>query len=164
MAKAIGALDIFGTVGTGFGMFMRLLSIVSFIENQVPNNLHPGEHSSIRVQVALDGPAYDGMAQTPLDLAFNENRGWIGHSDWDDDNKIRSGAFRDFIVMQEEGKSQQATYLLAESDGICIANIAQTWADGTHRGWLGDFGAFYGMNWLPSNIIVGENSHKPNST
>lgn len=96
MAKAIGALDIFGTVGIGFGMFTRLLSIVSFIENQVPDNLHPGEHSSIRVQVALDGSAYDGMAQTLLDLAFNENRGWL---DWDDDNKIRSGSFRDFVVM-----------------------------------------------------------------
>lgn len=155
---------------TPFGLFNGIISFILMIENQIPDTDHRGENSAIRIQVALNGPSPDGTerlfnadGRAPLVIAFNENGEAIGHSDWDLNRYIASGSFEDYVVIQDRGQGQQATYLqiVAWKDAICIADIAQTWADGTKRAWLGDYGAFCDMNWYYSNIIVGDNGHKP---
>ena len=67
------------------------------------------------------------------------------------------------VVDQHEGPGQQATYLqlFAGTDAVCIAYIAQMWADGQMRGWLGDMGGACGMPSYYSHIVVGNDGHVP---
>ena len=151
-------------------IFSAALGLVGFIETQIPDNLHLGEHSTLRVQVGLAGPNPNKTTEVssqmdgtvPLVLAFNENGDWIGHSDRHDKRMILDGSFEDLVVIQDRGPGQQATYLqvIARNNAICVAFLTQTWADGSHRGWVGDYGAYCGMDWFPSNIIIGQN-YKP---
>lgn len=80
----------------------------------------------------------DGGA--PTVVAYNENHDRIGSSCHND--YIESGSFLDLTAYQDEGNGQQPTTLQARGtdDELCIAYIAQTWPDGTSRGWLGDMG------------------------
>ena len=122
--------------------------------------------STVRVAVALSDKKAgftDGEGASPMILAFNENGEHIGHSFWGQKGHIGSGSFKDITIHQDAGPGQQATHLqiLAQDDAICIAYISQTWADGAARGWLGDMGQACNQQWYYSNVIVGDEGHKP---
>lgn len=44
--------------------------------------------------------------------------------------------------------------LFAGKDAVCIAAIGATLHDGTHWGWVGDWGKICGIDWYYSGIMV----------
>lgn len=56
---------------------------------------------------------------------------------------------------------QQATTveLFAGKDAICIAAIGATLHDGTHWGWVGDWGKICGLDWYYSGVKVRNLQH-----
>jgi len=82
---------------------------------------------------------------------------------------IAAGGFVDVLISPSgygNTAGEQPTYVQIDvgNDGLCIAYLSHTWADGTNRGWLGDMGASCGQNWYYSDVIVGSNSHMPDCT
>lgn len=97
-----------------------------------------------------------------LSYAFNENQNLCGSSDKDFHEFITPGSFVDIVIKQKEGPGEQATSLqiIPTTNALCIAYITQTWADGTHRGWMGDIGRGCHKEWYYSNMVVGDD-YKP---
>ena len=160
----VAVLTVFSLVG-GF------LFGVNLVGTNMPDG-RPGPYDSrVRIAVGLNGDkGWSGSLRhaagnAPLVNAFNENQNWCGSSD----NKhpyITSGSFRDMTIRQSDvGPGEQATslHIIPTSNELCIAYISQTWADGTHRGWIGDMGRGCGRDWYYSNIVVG-NDHKPSQS
>lgn len=131
----------------------------------LPDNPQEADDSAVRIAVAINGhdPPLQADGTFPAILAYNEIGDYIGSSDWIIRPHIKSGGYNDETIYQEQGPGQQATYLqfFAGTDAVCIAYIAQTWADGQMRGWLGDMGRACGRPYHYSNIIVGEDGHSP---
>ena len=117
----------------------------------------------------------DGLSASegtvPTIFAYNEQKGFIGqYSSGSGSPTVEAGSFLDVTVDQsvtddhaDVGSGQQPTYLqlIASDNAICIAYIAQTWSDGTKRGWVGDVGKACGQNWFHSDVFVGDNHHQP---
>ena len=123
------------------------------------------QDSMVRVAVALNGGEGPTEADGPLPalVAFDEDKKYVGASDWGRQfAEIESGGYAD-IWVSRKGPGRQPTYLqvLAHDDGICIAYISHLWRDGTRRGWLGDMGQACGKRWYYSNIVVGDDDHRP---
>ena len=146
------------------------VSLVRLKEANLPSVVGPMD-SSVRIAVALNGD--DGIpgalrhaaGPAPLVQAFNENKNLCG-STGKHHPLITSGSFSDLTIWQSNlGPGEQATSLqiIPTTNELCIAYVSQTWADGTHRGWLGDMGKGCDMDWYYSNIIVGD-SHKPSKS
>jgi hypothetical protein len=151
------------------GAVASVLGIVGFVKTNLPAT--PDEdHSALRIAVGLTGNLSGG--DTPYIAVFNEKKEFIGYWNWVDyifkpsEAYIDAGGFKDISVTQSCDKckkGQQATWLQLFQqpeglDGICIAYLAQTWADGNNRGWLGDMGKLCGRSWYWSDIIVGDAS------
>ncbi|KAF6229672.1 hypothetical protein HO173_011318 [Letharia columbiana] len=154
-------------------VFSAVIGFVGFMQNNLPHDPGPMD-SAVRVAVALNGDKGEPGAlrhaagEAPLINAFNENQNWCGSSSDDDHQYITSGSFKDMTIWQSRhggGPGEQATALqiIPTTNELCIAYIAQTWADGTHRGWTGDMGRGCDRDWYYSNIIVGDD-HKPTCT
>ena len=158
------------------GVFNSGVNVVNFLPNQMPNrdfDFLPADrrdegpqNSMVRVQLALNG--YQGLSQaegdTPNIVAFDDNKEYIGASNWwDGDGKIGSGGYMDIWVFQRKGPSRPATYIqvLGHNNGVCVAYVSQIQADGTPRGWLGDMGRACGRRWYYNNVEVGDSGHKP---
>lgn len=168
MANPVGK-----AVVTVLGVFGSMVGFTGFLPNEFPNKeIHmvdrqqQAQDSMVRVVVALNG--VEGLTEAdgplPAVVAFDENKKYIGASDWSRDfANIGSGGYADIWVSQKKGPGRQATYLqiLGQNDGICIAYISLLWGDGTPRGWLGDMGQACGKRWYYSNIVVGDNDHRP---
>lgn len=158
---------------TVLGVFGSMVGFTGFLPNEFPNKeIHmvdrqqQAQDSMVRVVVALNG--VEGLSEAdgpiPAVVAFDENKKYIGASDWSRGfGHIGSGGYADIWVSQKKGPGRQATHLqiLGQDDGICIAYISQLWADGTPRGWLGDMGKACGRRYYYSNIVVGDNDHRP---
>lgn len=158
---------------TVLGVFGSMVGFTGFLPNEFPNKeIHKvdrqqqAQDSMVRVVVGLNG--VEGLTEAdgpiPAVVAFDENKKYIGASDWSRGfGSIGSGGYADIWVSQKKGPGRQATYLqlLGHNDGICIAYISQVWGDGTPRGWLGDMGQACGKRYYYSNIVVGDNDHRP---
>ena len=157
---------------TVFSLVSGFLIGVSLSANDIPNLMTPGPlDSTVRIAVGLNGDrGWSGSLRhaagnAPLINAFNENQNHCGSSDNRHDY-ITSGSFQDVTIWQSKvGPGEQATSLqiIPTKNELCIAYISQTWADGTHRGWIGDMGRGCGRDWYYSNIIVGDD-HKPSES
>ena len=148
------------------GIISSMIGLVGFIESNVPKGPRPGD-SSVRIAIGLWGnelnlgSLFHAEGEAPHVGAFNEDRQYIGRSETD--HQIGPGSFLDITISQTGTGGQQATYLQIiprDDDELCVAYIAQTWADGTVRGWLGDMGKGCDRDWYFSDVIVGE-AHKP---
>jgi len=144
------ALSVVGLIqGAIFG-------IIPLLSSSITPDITSNIDSKVRIGVALSGTETGGDA--PYIAAFNELKEFVGY--YDGGGKIERGGFSDFNINQHCSKGcqggQQAAYLqlFAGDDAICVAYIAQTWADGTKRGWLGDMGKICNMPWYYSNISV----------
>lgn len=158
---------------TVLSIFNSMFITTNFLPNEFPNKeinmvdrQQQAQDSAVRVGIALNGVEGLTEADGPLPsvVAFDENKKYIGASDWSRDyGDISSGSYADIWVSQRKGPGRQATYLqiLGHDDGICIAYISQLWGDGTPRGWLGDMGQACGKRYYYSNIVVGDNDHRP---
>ena len=142
---------------------------------------HKHVNSIVRIAVALNdivaGPTQaDGQA--PSLVAFNEDKRYIGASNWNAKDHVKSGSFVDVVVhqvttikgqtewydeMRTDWTAQKWAYLqvLGRDDAVCVAYIGQTWPNGEQRGWLGDMGRACGKRWFYSNVEVGEEKYKP---
>ncbi|KAF2195023.1 hypothetical protein K469DRAFT_743711 [Zopfia rhizophila CBS 207.26] len=151
MAAAAGI--VLGVLGLLQGGAFGLLGV--FTNNITPQKVDGGD-SSVRIAVGLSGTNTGG--DPPYIAAFNEETEFVGY--YDGGGKIEQGSFSDLTINQHCGKGchkgQQASYLqlFAGDDAICVAYIAQTWADDTKRAWLGDMGKACGMATYVSNIVV----------
>jgi hypothetical protein len=159
MAAVIGVVSFVSSV----------LGIVGFVQNNLPA-APDSDHSSLRIAVGLSESA---QGNTPYIAVFNEHKEFAGYWDWTDylfgtgQSYINLGSFVDISVTQSCPAcqpGQQATYVQLYqqeqgADAICIAYLSQTWADGGHRGWLGDIGRLCGAAWYYSDIIVGDTSN-----
>ena len=125
------------------------------------------KNTVVRVAVALNGGKGPIEADGPIPtvLAFEENQHYLGASSlWTHRfKKIKSGGHFDVWVQQDQGLGRQATYLQVRGhdDGICVAYVSQLWADSTPRAWLGDMGMACDVRYYYSNIVVGDNDHRP---
>ena len=154
MAAVAAPVTIFNVIG----VFSAVIGLMGFILGNVPKNkVHP-EDSSVRVAIALNGNS-SGLKHAggaaPFIQTFNENGGYIGENGYEYTfgfgSYIESGSYHDAVIKQRPyGPGQQATYLqiIPGDNELCIAYIAQTWSDGTHRGWLGDMGKGCDKDWL----------------
>lgn len=176
-----------GLIGSAIGMSGSFLGIGSTIFGLVKTT---GEHpiqttanTVVRVAVGLNhDPAKNTVipgknpepwdsytleranGDPPLLVAFDENGEYVGHSHRHKGHKINDGGHHDMEIHHESIRdSVQSTWLqvISQNDGICIAYITETWADDTKRSWLGDMGMWCNYDWSFSNIIVGEDDHKP---
>ena len=167
----MSAVSAGGAILKAVSFVSGLLGISNFLRNEIASSdsKDPGD-SVVRVAVALNSMGSRGLQEadgmSPSILAFNEDRQHIGDTAWWENRKIVSGSYKDIIVHQWRGRGQQATWLqvCATNDGLCIPYITQTWSDGTERGWLGDIGHLCNQSWYHSNIIVGDEGHKPKCT
>jgi len=141
------------------------LGIIPLIPSIAPNGPKPGSDSIVRIGVALSGKGTGGNA--PYIAAFNELGQYVGYND--KGSKIGYGSFSDLVINQhckkKCKKGQQAPYLqlYGGKDGICMAYISQTWADGQKRGWLGDMAKVCNKAWYYSNITVELKDNKRHS-
>lgn len=149
------------------GFISASISITNFMKSEMAEKQDQYD-SAVRIAVALNKAHHfkDADGTSPMILAFNENGEHIGHSSWERRGHIATGSYKDIIIHQDEGPGQQATTLqvCAMDDAVCVAYISQTWSDGANRGWLGDMGRSCGASWYYSNVIVGDQDHKPTCT
>lgn len=129
-------------------MFSGATNLVGLLDDNLPKVKHHTRDSSVRIAVALNGDKgipsalRHAAGEAPLVQAFNKNQHLCGtNEDWDPPY-IHSGSFLDMVVHQRDGPGEQATSLriIPTTNELCIAYITQEWADGSHRGWLGDMG------------------------
>ena len=164
---ALGEVTIFNVIS----VFSAAVGLVGFLQSNFPANRIDPMDSSVRIAVALNGDKgvpgalRHAAGESPLIIAFNENRHYCGKGDGKH-KYIHSGSFMDIRIEQKKsGPGEQATALqiIPTTNELCIAYIGQTWSDGTHRGWVGDMGKACQRDWYHSNIIVGDD-HKPSKS
>ena len=106
---------------TVLGVFGSMVGFTGFLLNEFPNKeIHmvdrqqQAQDSMVRVVVALNGveELTDADGPIPGVVAFDENKSYIGASDWSRGfGHIGSGGYADIWVSQRKGPGRQATYL-----------------------------------------------------
>lgn len=156
-AAASLALEVFGLI---LGTILGIVDLVLPPPGISIDFLKQG-HSLVRIGVGLKNSSSEDVTlggTVPSIQIFNENRARIGQAVGFMSHNVGEGAFVDVPVFHDKDYTfQQPTYLEVTGgpDAICVAYIAQTWADGTQLGWLGDMGKFCGEKWYYSNLYVG---------
>lgn len=160
------------TIFNVISVMSAAIGLVGFMESNLPDGKRNPMDSSVRIAVALNGDKgvrgalRHAAGEAPLVQAFNENQHLCGATNNFLHPYIHSGSFMDLTVSQSKlGPGEQATSLqiIPTTNELCIAYISQTWADGTHRGWVGDMGKGCDRDWYYSNIILGDD-HKPSES
>lgn len=149
-------MEVIGVIGA-------IIDLTGFVQDNLPSHTSPKD-SKVRVAVGLNGVGgglTHAAGNAPSVVAFNEFRDPIGITRGNP--YIPDGGFLDLHVHHSRGPGQQPTtiQLRATDTDICVAYVSQTWPDGQARGWLGDMGKACDRDWYHSDIIVGNNSHKP---
>ncbi|KAF1845198.1 uncharacterized protein K460DRAFT_405464 [Cucurbitaria berberidis CBS 394.84] len=162
------ALEVFGLLVGG------VLGIVDlFLPAASPLHLSALEegHSLLRIGIGLNASSGESLGGTiPSINVFNEEKSHIGYAGGSPYTHVENGTFITVTVLHDSGHTfQQPTYVEVAGgpDAVCIAYIAQTWADGTQLGWLGDVGKFCGAKWYYSNTYISTKNgsmHKPYCT
>lgn len=153
MAAAV-ALEVFGLFVGG------LLGIVDLLlpPPEIPTSPLQQGHSLLRFGIGLNSSVPQSLGGTiPSVRVWNEEGVLIGSAVGAASRDIQPGTFKTVEVVHNDSYLfQQPTYLeiAGGSDAVCLAYIAQTWADGTQLGWLGDMGKYCGTQWYYSNLFV----------
>jgi hypothetical protein len=156
MSGAELALSIVGAVESA------VTSIIQLIDKLNP--VAQGDNSEVRIAAGLAGAGQSANnlgGNIPKLFAWDDNAQPIGRF-WRsplDSSTIGEGQFADLTVDQKHFNQggKQAIWLTVQADGadaICIAYLAQTWADGTKKAWLGDMNYVCDQAWAYSNVIV----------
>jgi hypothetical protein len=135
--------DVLGVVADVLGIYGFFASL---FQNQNSNVCN------VRVAAALNGPDLsqaDGGVQAVR--IYNENQQLIGSRGG---GYIGSGGFADFGIQQSNNQQAMFVQIQATSDAICIPYATTTFVDGAKYGWVGDWGAFCGLNWYYGNVVV----------
>ena len=160
MASAIFG-DIAGPIG--LGSTLNQLHKIGVPPSSMPP---PKRNTIVRVGIGLDNtvipdhPLIDSQGPSPMVVAFDEDKEWVGMSNWVGGGNINNGGYYDIEVFHlQDREYTQATHLqiVARDGPICVAYILETWSDDTHRGWVGNQGPACGYEWGFSNIILGQN-------
>ena len=159
VASSIGIVSS----GIGIGATTNAFSKIGIPPSSMPP---PKRNTVVRVGVGLnnvvipDHPLVDSEGPSPMVVAFDENDGYVGMSNWAKRGHINNGGYFDIEVFHlKEREFTQATNLqiIAQDGPICVAYILETWSDDTHRAWVGNQGPACGYEWGFSNIILGQN-------
>lgn len=125
---------------TVLGLFGSTVGFTGFLPNEFPNKeidmvdrQRQAQDSMVRVVVALNG--VEGLREAdgpiPAVVAFDENKKYIGASDWSRGfGHIGSGEYANIWVSQKKGPGRQATYLHCLSFSILgrwYAKRVPTW-------------------------------------
>ena len=160
LLSVIIPLNTMSAVAGVFGAVADTLGIYGFLAA-----LFAGQNKNIctvRVAAALNGNGLSGAdGGVGAVRLYNENQQLIGSRNG---AYIGSGGFGDFAVQQPN--TQQATYVQigATNDALCIPYATTTWVDGSHYGWVGDWGWACGLEWYYGNVAVSLVRDGPNST
>ena len=137
------------------GIFADLVSIFT-----AASGLFPGPpnwpSTSVRIHAALNG---DGLSGAEGEISnvrtFNQNQELIGNSGsgW-----IDSGAFHDWGVSQPTSQQAPFVQVHASNNAVCISYVSATWQDGSKYTWVGDFGAYCGLEWYWGRVYVDNGS------
>lgn len=154
--EALGmALNVFGLFAGGI---IGIVDLLLPVETPVYISDLAKGHSLLRVGIGLNTESAESLGGTiPSIKVFNEEKRQIGQANGDQTAIVHNGTFTTVTVYHDSGfMFQQPTYLevAGGDDAVCIAYLAQTWADGTQLGWLGDMGRFCGAKWYYSNVLV----------
>ncbi|CAO2655682.1 Nn.00g044850.m01.CDS01 [Neocucurbitaria sp. VM-36] len=166
---AVGiALEVFGLFASGI---LGIVDLLLPAESPVYISDLAQGHSLLRIGIGLNTSSPESLGGTvPLIQVYNEEQVPIGHADELSSNLVENGTFTTVTVRHDTGYTfQQPTYveIAGGPDAVCIAYLAQTWADGTQLGWLGDMGKFCGAKWYYSNTYISTRNgsmHKPYCT
>ncbi|KAH7384496.1 hypothetical protein BKA66DRAFT_608689 [Pyrenochaeta sp. MPI-SDFR-AT-0127] len=148
-----------------------VLQVIALIAGAVPGLvqifLPPGDvkvdilaegNSILRIGIGLNSSSTESLGGTvPAIKVFNEEKVQIGEAPGSSSNNVKEGAFTVVPIFHDANHTfQQPTYveLAGGTDAVCIAYLAQTWADNTQLGWLGDIGKLCGAKWYHSNLYV----------
>ena len=149
--------------GIGIGATSNAFSKIGIPPSSMPP---PKRNTVVRIGIGLnnaviqDHPLVDSQGPSPMVVAFDENEKYVGMSNWNKRGNINNGAYFDIEVFHRKDREYtQATHLqiIARDGPICVAYVLETWADDTHRGWVGNQGPACGYEWGFSNIILGQN-------
>ena len=156
------------------GVVSGVLGIVSFFQSLFPpspSTINQAGSSNLRIAAGMNGKGLsEANGHIGIINLYNENQEKISYNPYEDnpfggsESEVNSGSFTDFTL---DCSGQQPTYvqIFGTGDAICIAYIAQTWPDGTQRGWSGDVGMLCDQSyWAYFNIIVSGDGHKPACT
>ncbi|KAF2444021.1 hypothetical protein P171DRAFT_494147 [Karstenula rhodostoma CBS 690.94] len=152
MAAAV-ALEVFGLFVGG------ILGIVDLLlpPPEIPTSPLQQGHSLLRFGIGLNSSVPQSLGGTiPSVRVWNEEGILIGSAVGASSRDVQPGTFKTVEVVHNDSYLfQQPTYLeiAGGSDAVCLAYIAQTWADGTQLGWLGDMGKYCGTQWYYSNLF-----------
>jgi hypothetical protein len=154
-AAARVAVEVFGLL---FGTILGIVDLV-LPPPGIPVDFLSQGHSLVRVGIGMNSSSKDVTpgGTVPSVQIFNEDKTRIGQAVGSMSHKVGEGAFVDVPVFHDANYTfQQPTYLeiTGGPDAVCVAYIAQSWADGTQLGWLGDMGKFCGEKWYYSNLYV----------
>lgn len=143
------------TMAQVLGVVANVLGVFGFFASSFQN---PNPNvCNVRVAAALNGPdlsGADGSIQAVR--IYNENQQLIGSRSG---GYIGSGGFADFGVQQSNNQQAMFVQIQATNDAICIPYATTTFVDGAKYGWIGDWGAFCGLNWYYGNVAVSLFSH-----
>ncbi|KAJ5029187.1 hypothetical protein J3E72DRAFT_379734 [Bipolaris maydis] len=141
------------------GVVANVLGVFGFFASSFQN---PNPNvCNVRIAAALNGPELSGADGTIQAVRiYNENQQLIGSRGG---GYIGSGGFADFGVQQSNNQQAMFVQIQATNDAICIPYATTTFVDGAKYGWVGDWGAFCGLNWYYGNVVV-DGSYKPRCT
>lgn len=153
MAAAV-ALEVFGLF---LGGALSLIDIL-LPPPEIPTSPLQQGHSLLRFGIGLNSTASTSLGGIiPSVKVWNEEGVFIGAAIGSSVSDIQPGTFKTVEVRHNDSYLfQQPTYVEVSggSDAVCVAYMAQTWADGTQLGWLGDMGRYCGKEWYYSSLFV----------
>ncbi|KAG8162904.1 hypothetical protein KVR01_007382 [Diaporthe batatas] len=141
---------------------MGIINILGLISNAIgywgfADDMFPAPedgHSTFKVYVAIDGTGPDSLEDAGGSIRngklFNSFGVDIGHGG--SFPHMKSGSSETITIWQSVPQQAPWVMLFASKDAVCIAAIGATLIDGTHWGWVGDWGQLCGLPWYYSGV------------
>ncbi|KAL2272441.1 hypothetical protein FJTKL_06562 [Diaporthe vaccinii] len=160
----MGFLEVLGVISGIMGFW-------SFGDNMFPEQ--KDMYSNYKVFVGIDGTAnpsdpgecclVDAGGDIYYSKVFNSYGDEIGRGG--QFPKLKSGSDETITMWQNIPQQAVTVELFAGKDAVCIAAIGATLHDGTHWGWVGDWGKICGIDWYYSGITQPQwNNNSPMCT
>ena len=146
-----------------FNVIATLVGVGMMIPGLIPQQ---DEHEPVvRIAAGLSSNLADTTAGAQPGIRLYDIMGRrIGSVRWSEDS-IEDGAFRDLKVPFDDGVgTKPAEYISVVNggdDALCIAYIAITQPDGTHKAWYGDIAKACGADWYHSLLKTGDDDYQP---
>lgn len=95
-----------------------------------------------------------GLADGDIDAValYDNDQKFLGANE--QDRYVGTGGFIDIRVTQTDTRQAFYAQIVAKDNAVCVAYVSITWVDGSQYTWVGDFGAYCGLESYLSNVAV----------